>query len=568
MSTPTSMTGAATALADVREQRSPRIGGIVDPLDRGAVTPAAVAGMRAALGQDAQLLLAAGAVADTDACFLHGMPLRDLSPARQRLHEIDGAFAAAWHDPDGTVVLASDPIGQRRIYYSRLANGVLVFASTLHGVLGSGLVPRRLARRAVPVFLAFAYLPTEQTLVENVYALPPGHSLRFDPRQAAVDVQPYWRLPGTPCGFPSDADLCKRLRAELQGAVARALPQDVNAPVGCTLSGGIDSSLVVALARQLHRGPITTYSIAFGPEHRNELPWSDLVAKHCGVARIVVEASPRDVVNELDATVGALSQPNGDPLTVPNALLFRRAACDTRFMLNGEGGDPCFGGPKNAPMLLAELLDAADQDRWARARNYLRAHQKCYDDLPDMLQPELAAELGKQELEQLVDTWLCEPRWPGLLDKLMAINVAFKGAHHILPKVDHLSFASGICPRSPLFDRRVVELSFGIPARLKRHGAVEKHLLKQAVHDLLPQSILMRPKSGMMVPVEAWFQGALRGFATERLLDGLAAWDLFDPRWLRALLDARLGGLRPRRGVKIWLLLTLEAWLRKVLRDA
>jgi asparagine synthase (glutamine-hydrolysing) len=90
-------------------------------------------------------------------------------------------------------------------------------------------------------------------------------------------------------------------------------------------------------------------------------------------------------------------------------------------------------------------------------------------------------------------------------------------------------------------------------------------LLKEAVRDLLPEAILMRPKSGMMVPVEAWFQGPLRDFAAERLLDGLARWDLFEPRWLRSLLAGRLGGLRPRHGVKIWLLLTLEAWLRQVL---
>jgi asparagine synthase (glutamine-hydrolysing) len=185
-----------------------------------------------------------------------------------------------------------------------------------------------------------------------------------------------------------------------------------------------------------------------------------------------------------------------------------------------------------------------------------------------MLRPELAAQLREQAMERLVEDWLGEPRWPGLLDKLMAINVAFKGAHHILPKVDHLSFASGVCPRSPLFDRRIVELSLAIPAALKRRGAVEKYLLKEAVRDLLPRAILERPKSGMMVPVEAWFKGPLREFARERLLDGLARWELFETSWLHRLLDGRLGGLRPRHGVKIWLLLTLEAWLRKVLQGA
>jgi asparagine synthase (glutamine-hydrolysing) len=110
----------------------------------------------------------------------------------------------------------------------------------------------------------------------------------------------------------------------------------------------------------------------------------------------------------------------------------------------------------------------------------------------------------------------------------------------------------------------VVDLAFEIPAELKRKGPIEKHLLKEAVRDLLPLQIIERPKSGMMVPVEAWFQGPLRKFAQERLLDGLAPHEIFDRRWLERLVNWKLGGLRPRRGVKIWLLLTLEAWLRTV----
>jgi asparagine synthase (glutamine-hydrolysing) len=557
---------AAIALA---EQPRARIGGIVDPRGEGAVPREAISGMQAALGAGARLLLAPGSIAECDACSIEGAPLDDFRRARPQLHAIDGAFAAAWLD-EGVLYLASDPIGQRRIYYAKLPGGGLAFASALPGVLGTGLLPRTLARAAVPIFLTFAYVPSAQTLAEGVLALPPGCVLELDLRTGQERITPYWRLPATPEVFASEPELRERLRAELEQAVKRALPNDSAAPLGCTLSGGIDSSLVVALAQKLHAGPLTTYSIAFGAEHKNELPWSAIVAQHCGAARVVVQARPSDIAAELDATVGALSQPNGDPLTVPNALLFRRAAQDTGYVLNGEGGDPCFGGPKNAPMLLAELLelDAEQDGRHARARSYLRAHQKCYDDLPAMLVPSLVADLASLEMEQLVDAWLIEPRWPSLLDKLMAINVAFKGAHHILPKVDHLSFGSGVRPRSPLFDRRVVSLSFAIPASQKRRGAIEKHLLKEAVRDLLPAAIVERPKSGMMVPVEAWFRGPLRDFARERLLEGLAPWELIEPRYLRDLLDARLGGLRPRHGVKIWLLLTLEAWLRKVLRGA
>jgi asparagine synthase (glutamine-hydrolysing) len=562
-----------TALAEPASaaQRSGRIGGIWSPA--GTPAPAsALAGMRAALGRDARLLSAPGVIADADACWLDGAPLRDFTGCEARLHEIDGGFAVAFQHQAGALRLSSDAIGHRSLYYSRLADGTIVFASTLHGVLGSGLVPRRLCARAVPFFLTFAYVPGAQTLVEGVQVLPAGHVL--DASAGAVELRPYWQLPATPASWRGEAELTDELRAELEHAIARALPAP-GEHAGATLSGGVDSSLVLALLRRAHAGELTCYSVAFGAEHANELAWSGLVAAHCGVRQVVVEISATEIAAELDHTVAALSQPNGDPLTVPNTLLFRRAAERGAVLFNGEGGDPCFGGPKNAPMLLAELLGgAADHepdphDRHARARSYLRAHQKCYDDLPELLRPELRAELAAHDplaLERCVTPWFEDARWPSLLDKLMAINVAFKGAHHILPKVDHLSFEPGVCPRSPLFDRRVVELSFQIPPAFKRKGAVEKHLLKRAVHDLLPASVIERPKSGMLVPVEAWFRGPLLAFARERLLDGLTRWDLFERRWLERLLDGTLGGLRPRRGVKLWLLLTLEAWLRGVLR--
>ena len=508
-----------------------------------------------------------GFAADADGCEVFAQPPpRARSEVRAWLSRLSGAFAIAFSPAPGRLLLACDALGQRSLYYSLLADGRVVFGSTLRGVLDTGLVARRLRRATVPYFLTFAYVPGAHTLVEGVFALPPGCML--EATASGLHIEPFWSLPATPAKFRGEAELTAQLREALDGAVARALPPAADG-VGVTLSGGIDSSLVLAIARRRFSGPMHCYSVSFGPEHANELAFSGMVAEHTGVPQVIVEISPAHVVAELDATVAALSQPNGDPLTVPNTLLFRRAAADSCVLLNGEGGDPCFGGPKNAPMLLAELLGSGapeSSDGFERARSYLRAHQKCYDDLPHMLAPALREELSSLAMEREVSGWLDDPRWPSLLDKLMAINVAWKGAYHILPKVDHLSFGSGVCARSPLFDRRIVELSFQIPAGSKRKGAVEKHLLKQAVSDLLPRAILDRPKSGMLVPVEAWFRGPLRQFARERLLEGLAPWELFDRRWLEAIIDGKLPGLRPRRGVKIWLLLTLEAWLRGVLR--
>ena len=238
--------------------------------------------------------------------------------------------------------------------------------------------------------------------------------------------------------------------------------------------------------------------------------------------------------------------------------------------LNGEGGDPCFGGPKNLPMLLSALYGHGDEssdaavlgDPSAFARNYLRAHLKCFDELPELLSPGIFREACLPALESDVVPWFSDPRWSGLVSKLMAINTRFKGGHHILPKVNALSAPFGIAARSPLFDKALVELAFAMPPELKLRGSDEKYLLKKAGSDLLPAAILERPKSGMLVPVEAWFQGPLLPEAKARILDGLAAMKLFHRPYLEKLLQGSLGGLRPRRGVKIWLLVSLEAHLR------
>ena len=546
-----------------------RIGGVT-----GASDPGVEAALARALGPGAQIL-AAGAdgalVVDWDACWVDGGPVDALSQWRDlvgagRLGEVEGAFALAWRAPGETLCLTRDAIGERTLYYAPAPGGV-VFASTVQAILATGLVPRRLHLPAIAAYLAFGYVPGADTLVAGIRELLPGEVIAF--RDGTPTSGRFWSLPPElPDQAAPDEEECRRrLRARLEEAVTRQLP--AGEAVGAFLSGGIDSSLVVALARRRHDKPVLTYSVSFGPGYPNELPWSSLVADHCGTDHRIVELSPAVVLRHLDDAVGMLPKPIGDPLTVPNALLFREAAAEVGVVLTGEGGDPCFGGPKNQQMLLAELLgDGANPDAGdplARERAYLRAHQKCYDELDTMLVDDVRAALAEAPLEARLGPSFADSRWPRFVTRLMALNVTLKGAHHILAKVEALSAPFGVLPRSPLFARPIVEAAFGVPPRLKLRGSVEKYLLKQAVRDLLPPAILERPKSGMLVPVEAWFQGPLLGEARTRLLDGLAPAGLIRRTYLERLLAGRLGGLRPRRGAKIWLLVTLEAWLRTVL---
>ena len=551
---------------NTRQRSVGRIGGGI-----GARCEAAGEALLQALGPDAQILSdtpeSGLLVADWDSCWLSDKAVASLSDWQhildaRRLADVEGAFAIAWRSSGGGLTLARDAIGERTLYYAVLPGGV-IFASTIRALLATGLIPRGLHLPSVATYLAYAYLPGRETMVSGIHEVLPGETIQFRGPNGEISAERgrLRALPAEPPSFNANEDeLCAELRARLERAVRRRLP--AGEPVGAALSGGLDSSLFVALVRKLHDAPVHTYSVSFGSDYANELPFSSLMAKHCQTRHRVIEISPAAIAERLDESIGMLSEPIGDPLTVPNALLFEAAAADTGVMLNGEGGDPCFGGPKNLPMLLAELYGTGDGASRAREQSYLRAHLKCFDDFNAMLSPDVRAALAAEPLEEKVTSHFADPRWSGFVTKLQILNVTFKGGHHILPKVDALSAPFGVLARSPLFDRAVVELSFALPPQLKLRGSIEKYLLKETVKDLLPAAIIERPKSGMLVPVEAWFQGPLSGMARARLLDGLTPYNLFKRDYLERLLAGKLSGLRPRHGAKIWLLLTLESWLR------
>ncbi len=524
--------------------------------------------LRAVFGSTAQVLSAAEPlIVDADCCRYRGEALVDAAAWRRVLEQgelaaVEGAFALAFRAADGSIGLARDAIGQRSLYYT-VQNGALWFASSVRGLALASGAERSMDLRSLACFLAYAYVPGRATMLEGVLELLPGELVRFE--AGRLERCQYWELPPEPRSARSEQELGVELRRVLEREVRALLPE--RGPVAVSLSGGIDSSLVVALAKQLHGEQVHTFSITFGTEYRDELPWSSLVAEHCQTNHHVVELVPGAIERHVDDTMACLDKPNGDPLTVPNALLFREMAAYARVALNGEGGDPCFGGPKNMPMLLSELYAGVhDEDLLQSERNYLRAHFKCYDELSELLEPEVLAAGCTPPLEDDLTPWFVDPRWPSLVARLTAINIRYKGGHHILPKVDALSAPFGVLARSPLFSKAVVELACAIPAELKLRGAVEKYVLKQAASDLLPESILERPKSGMLVPVEGWFQGPLLPAARERILDGLAPLGVLRRPYLEQLLRGKLGGLRPRRGVKIWLLVSLEAHWR-ALRD-
>jgi asparagine synthase (glutamine-hydrolysing) len=476
--------------------------------------------------------------------------------------------------------LVRDPVGARTLYAARDGDQLWV-ASRLRTLRRGPAVSGRLSMEALRDYLVYAFIPGQQTLWADARELKPG-TIEAWPSGA---VTPFWEPSasqpldgsGSAHGVRLDAtleDQAIALRALLEDLVAERLPSPSD-PVSVLLSGGLDSSLITALAARLH-GParVHTFSVHFGTEYRNELPFSSMVARHCGTQHHVLELPVSLIQRNLPDTLLALDDPIGDPLTVPNLLLARQAASVAPTLLNGEGGDPCFGGPKNIPMILHTLYGGDDDDDHAdgadsssdpffHERAYLRAYQKCYDDLPQLLTAATHDALRAfPPQEAALTPFFQHPRLPSLLDRLMWINVCFKGSDQILTKVNNLTSAAAVLGLSPLFDPRVVDASFHLPPEHKLLGSQEKVALKAAAAPWLPHAIIHRPKSGMLVPVQYWFRKDLKKYAAKLLLDRRAATRPYlNPDLVRRWIDYK-DNLWPRHGVKLWLLLTLELWLR------
>lgn len=502
-------------------------------------------------------LLAAGHGAPADCCDLELLVRCHRAWGAAGVAAAEGMFAVALVEGDDLVLLR-DHVGARTLFHARRPGGWAA-STSLRALRRSPGVDTGLDLAAVRSFLTFAYLPGDETLIRGVREALPGRVTRLHPDGRVTD-DPFWEPTRRPDGGEDLGSAAAGLRPVLADATACRLPP--GEPVAVLLSGGIDSSLVTALAARMHDAPVTTYSIAFGRGLPDELAYSRLVALHCGTRHRVLEVPGREIAARLPAAAGLLDCPVGDPLTVPNLVLAEAVAADGhRVVLNGEGGDPVFGGPKNLPSLVAELhRDDPAED--ARARTYLRTYRKCGEDLPALLTAAAWSALATLPgPERHVASYLRTGAMPTLLDQLLLCNLRTKGAHHILPKVERITASQGLQGRSPLFDRRVVDRAFAIPPRLKLSGGREKAVLKEAVRDLLPATIVDRPKSGMQVPVQQWLRGPLRDLAREALLGraartrGIVRGDTVES-WLRGR-----GSVLPRQGGKVWLVLTLELWL-------
>lgn len=471
------------------------------------------------------------------------------------LAHLQGMFALAiWDRVQQTLWLVRDRVGAYTLYYT--ASGSTRWVAPRLRTLAPWR-SNQLDAIALRDYLCCAFVPGERTLWQDLRELRPGTYLQIPDGEPQTYWQPQEQI------IHADKPLtwhAQALRSRLEDAVKAYLPP--GRPVGAYLSGGVDSSCITALAAQFHDQPVHTYSIHFGADYPHELAFSQAVAHHCQTQHHVLEITPKQMWQQLPETLAALDDPIGDPLTVPNLLLGRAAQRDVSVILNGEGGDPCFGGPKNKPMLLRTLYNP-EEAHSDRVTAYLNSFKKCGPDLPHLMRPAIWQMVRHQPSLFAADLQSSA----AFLNRLMGLNIKFKGADHILTKVNNLTRTAGVQGRSPLFDASIVELSLQIPPAYKLAGATEKAVLKAAVADLLPESVVTRPKKGMMVPVQAWFRRPWNRRARSLLLRRNAA---IAPYLNQSLIRdwlAYRGDLWRRYGAKLWLLVSLEVWLQVNLGD-
>lgn len=357
-------------------------------------------------------------------------------------------------------------------------------------------------------------------------------------------------------------------------------------------SGPADATLLQRMADVLrHRGAYTLLddtspygSVAYRPQFTEAqraqhgagvysagactiaLEFARAVAQRCGTEHSEVLIRPKDFLPRLRRIIWHLDEPIGDPITVPNFELSAHVSQEVRWIFNGEGGDPCFGGPKNLPMLLHHWYGGLERTENFRERLYLASYRRAYDELWSLLSPEWQRLIDpKTDLEAILSPFF-RPAYPmPFLNKLMAMNIRLKGAHLILPKVERMTSAWGLTALAPLFDERLIRLSFAMPPRLKLAGGIEKRILKLAYADALPEAVLTRPKSGMRVPVHYWFRGEMRRYARHLLQPRLIRQaGMFHPERVRQLLRYDIEGGTGRYGLRLWMLITFEIWRRLV----
>ena len=512
------------------------------------------------------------------------------------ISRLRGMFALAiWDRRSHRLILARDRIGKKLLYYTSCGDSLL-FASEIKALLTWPGLPRTPDLSAIDRYLTLGYVPSPQTAFAGISKLPPAHYLVVDARPEGGLGEPelvrYWRLPEPRSArrHQTAAELRHELIERLEEAVRLRLVSDV--PLGAFLSGGVDSSAVVAMMARAGGGRIKTFSIGFSAREYDETRYARIVAQRYGTDHEELVVEP-DAVSVLPRLAWHFGEPFADPSAIPTYYVSEIARRKVTVALNGDGGDECFLGYKRyKAMHLLSRLDrmprwsrvgierllarapAAAQRRFKvpRIRGVLQAPEefparRYASTLVSFTDRDKQQGYGEAMREQLKGSALdlIEPYFAEADDLVAGANWA--DIHTYLPddlmvKVDVASMAHGLETRSPLLDHVLMEWAAGIPHEIKMARGITKSLFKSAMEPYLPAKLLYRPKMGFSCPVDHWFRGELKELAYDTLLSESARErGVFRADYVRLLLDEHCSATHDHH-TRLWALLMLELWFR------
>jgi asparagine synthase (glutamine-hydrolysing) len=504
-----------------------------------------------------------------------------------------GMFAfAIWDERGQSLFAARDRLGKKPFYYCQ-HQGHFLFASEPASLLAFPGVSREPDLTAIGLYLSLQYVPDPLCAFAALKKLPPAHHLTW--KDGRLDIARYWSLAFEPKFTADEDELAEELRLRLTEATRIRLMSDV--PLGAHLSGGIDSSIVVALMAGLMDEPVKTFSIGFQEAAFSELHKARAVASRFGTDHSEFLVEYGHVPGILERIIAHVGEPFADPSALPSWFLARETRTKVTVALNGDGGDELFAGYQRywldpavapyaalprfvtqdlVPALLAAVPEPKDKPieaNWVAGLKRL-AQVAAISPKASILRwgsyftPEAAARLWRPEIrpradaEGLLSRLFDQADAANFLDRTLAVDQGAYLPGDLLVKADRMAMAHGLEGRSPLLDHELAQWAARLPIRLKMRGRTGKHLLRKAFAHLLPPEVTAQGKQGFGIPVGKWMREGLSGWSRELLLGGMGAARLFKREEMARLLDEHAKG-KVDHGKRIWALACLELWLRQ-----
>ncbi|MCH7885882.1 MAG: asparagine synthase (glutamine-hydrolyzing) [Planctomycetes bacterium] len=500
----------------------------------------------------------------------------------QCVEHLRGMFAfAIWDGRRKRLLAARDRMGEKPFYYCQ-HNGRFLFASELKALHKDRTWTPRICTASLDHYLAYGYIPAPFTIFEDVFKLQAAHTLVWE--KGRVSTSPYWKVDFTTGPRLDEQEYVEELRRRLDDSIRLQMRSDV--PLGAFLSGGIDSSAIVALASLQMNKPLATFSVAFADQEFDESRYARMVAERYGTEHHEIVVRDMDVSTFPDL-VGHFDEPFADPSAIPTYYITREARRFVKVCLSGDGGDELFGGydqyedclrqrwvdwiPGGVRRAMFGRLSSALPDYvygkgWLRRMSVSGAVR--YQRQMGVFDPEERFQLLRSEHfdPSTQEPWLFSPYFSDNGHDPVAVRQHTDQRTYlpedILVKVDRTSMMHALEVRVPFLDHRVVEWTNAMPTNMKIRGGVRKYVLKRLLADLLPAEILERGKRGFGIPIKHWFRSDLDGFARDMLLSPSSrSQQFFRPDAVRRLLDGHGRGLRDLSR-RLWTVLWFEQWCR------